>query len=561
MYMFCYQCQEASEGKACVAKGNCGKTEDIAKAQDLLMFIAKGVSVFTVKARDLGIENIQADNFVIESLCTTITNANFDKDLIYDKVRQGLKLKWQVKKQLTEAGVKFNGDIGWFKNMLSFWGLAKKEKQFYLPDAAVWHATDIKVFEGKGSQVGVLSTKDEDIRSLREFLIYGLKGLAANVKRAENLVDKQDKFHAFIQKALVITLDNAQEIDDLLALVLECGKYGAEIMELLEKINVSNYGVPEITKVNTEVGIKPGILVAGNNFKDLDELLKQTEDKDIDIYTHGDMLMANCYPKFKKYKNLIGNYGNSWWKQNEEFESFKGPVIVTSSCLMPPLPSYKDRLFTTGAVAYPGTVVIPHSNDGSPKDFTAIIEKAKTCQSPIQIGKGEIESGYGHDQSDIIKNKIKEAVKCEKLKRIVVIAGEDGRSANREYYTKAAEELPDDAVILTAGCVKYRFNKLISGYIGDLPKVVDFGQCNDIYLLASMIMKLKEELEAEGVKEIPITFNYSWYSQESIIVLLSLLHLNFKNINIGPSFPAFMSKKIMKSFADEFELRNIPSCN
>lgn len=562
MSMFCYQCQETAKGKGCTIKGVCGKDEETAKSQDLLLYVCKGLATLNMKARALGIPNREADIFIMDSLFTTITNANFDKDLIYDKVRSGLNLRLRVKKQLMEAGLKLEPDKGWFKKTLSFWGLAKREQEIHLPDSAVWFATDIKVFEGKAGHVGVLSTENEDIRSLKELLIYGLKGLAAYAKHAENLGYTLDELHDFTQKALVATLDDAMEGEELTAeqltvLVLECGEYGFKAMELLDTANTSTFGNPEMTKVSIGVGTNPGILVSGHDLKDLEELLKQTDGIGIDIYTHGEMLPANYYPELKKYNHLVGNYGSSWWKQNEEFESFNGPILMTTNCIIPPKDSYKHRIYTTGMTGFPGVLHIPDAPLGEAKDFSQIIDQAKTCQPPMALENGEIVGGFAHKQVVDLSDKIVEAVKNGAIKRFFVMAGCDGRSPSRNYYTEFAEKLPKDTIILTAGCAKYRYNKLNLGNINGIPRVLDAGQCNDSYSLALIALKLKEAFGLDDINKLPISYNIAWYEQKAVIVLLALLYLGVKNIHLGPTLPAFLSSNVAKILVKDFGITGI----
>lgn len=557
MSMFCYQCQEAAGGKGCTMKGICGKTQEAANAQDLLIYICKGIAVYSVKAREMGIINRDADQFIVNSLLVASTNANFDKDIIYDSVRRGLRIKFDVKQQLSNAGVKFRGDIGWFRKTLSFWGLAKREKEINMPDAATWFATDIKVFEGKASQVSILTTENEDIRSLRELLIYGLKGLAEYTKQAENLGYAKDEIHSFIQKALVATLDNTVEAPQLMALILECGKCGVDAMDLLDRANTLSYGDPEITKVNTGVSNRPGILVSGNDLKDLEELLKQTEGKGVDIYTHSEMLPANCYPGLKKYGHLAGNYGNAWWKQNEEFGSFNGPILMAGSCLAVPKDSYSDRLYTTGAAGYPGVKHITDAPEGEHKDFSEMIEQAKACQPPVEIENGEIVGGFGHSQLYTMEDRIEEAVKSGAIKRFFVMAGSDGRAKSRSYYTDFVKGLPKDTVVLTAGCAKFRYNKLNLGAIDGIPRIIDAGQCNDLYSIVLMVQKLKEAFRLDDINKLPVSYNIAWFDQKSVIMLLALLYLGIKNIHLGPTLPAFLSPNVAKILNKDFGIDGI----
>ncbi|MGH4124579.1 MAG: hydroxylamine reductase [Clostridium sp.] len=561
MSMFCYQCQEAANCKGCTVKGVCGKTEDLAKAQDLLIYITKGISVYSVRARDNGIVNKEVDNFIMESLFATITNANFDKNIFIQRIRKGLSLRQEIKGQLIKAGVKLSDkgeNASWLSKILNTFGFGKEE-ELNVPDAAVWFSNDLKAFDEKAGKVGVLSTENEDIRSLRELLTYGLKGMAAYVKHADNLGYEEDGLHAFTQKGLASTLDDSLGVDELVALVLECGKYGVSAMALLDKANTSSYGNPEITKVNIGVKNKPGILISGHDLKDMEELLKQTEGTGVDIYTHSEMLPANYYPAFKKYKHLVGNYGNAWWKQNQEFESFNGPILMTTNCIVTPKASYKDRIYTTGVTGFAGVKHIADGINGKPKDFSSIIEQAKKCAAPKEIEKGEIVGGFAHNQVIALADKIVDAVKTGAIKRFFVMAGCDGRMKSRDYYTDFAEKLPRDAVILTAGCAKYKYNKLNLGDIGGIPRVLDAGQCNDSYSLVVIALKLKEVFGLEDINELPISYNIAWYEQKAVIVLLALLHLGVKKIRLGPTLPAFLSPNVVNVLVDNFGIAGITS--
>jgi hydroxylamine reductase len=557
--MFCYQCQEAANCKGCTVKGVCGKTENLAKAQDLLIYITKGISVFSVRARENGIVNKKVDNFIMESLFATITNANFDTNVFITRIREGLSLREEVKQQLLKAGIKLSDkgeNSNWLKKIFNTFGFGKEE-ELNLPDAAVWFSNDLKAFDEKAGKVGVLSTENEDIRSLRELLTYGLKGLAAYAKHANNLGYDEDGLHAFTQKGLASTLDDSLSVDELVALVLECGKYGVDAMALLDKANTSSYGNPEITKVNIGVKNKSGILISGHDLKDMEELLKQTEGTGIDIYTHSEMLPANYYPAFKKYKHLVGNYGNAWWKQNQEFESFNGPILMTTNCIVTPKASYKNRIYTTGVTGFEGVKHIEDGLDGKPKDFSAIIKQAKKCKAPVEIENGEIVGGFAHNQVIALADKIVDAVKTGAIKRFFVMAGCDGRMKSRDYYTEFAQKLPKDAVILTAGCAKYKYNKLDLGDIGGIPRVLDAGQCNDSYSLVVIALKLKEVFGLDDINELPISYNIAWYEQKAVIVLLALLHLGVKNIHLGPTLPAFLSPNVVKVLVDNFGIAGI----
>ncbi|HPE58665.1 MAG TPA: hydroxylamine reductase, partial [Bacteroidales bacterium] len=460
--MFCYQCQETAKGTGCTIKGVCGKTSDVANLQDLLMFVLKGISIYSTEARKLGYEDREINKFIFDGLFTTITNANFDRQVFVNRVRKGLELREKIKNKLLELGGKL---------------------PVTTHESATWFADDEAAFEEKSTSVGVLSTKNEDIRSLREMITYGLKGLAAYTEHAFNLDQENPELYNFMQRALAATTDDSLSADDLVALTLETGKYGVEGMALLDKANTTRYGNPEITKVNIGVGKNPGILISGHDLRDMEDLLKQTEGTGIDVYTHSEMLPANYYPAFKKYKHFVGNYGSSWWKQKEEFETFNGPVLFTTNCIVPPSKNatYTHRIFTTGAAGYPGSKHIPDRINGGMKDFSEIIEMAKTCKPPVEIEKGEIIGGFAHNQVIQLADKIVDAVKSGAIRKFFVMAGCDGRFKERAYYTEFAEKLPKDTVILTAGCAKYRYNKLPLGDINGIPRVLDAGQCNDSY--------------------------------------------------------------------------------
>ncbi len=563
MSMFCYQCQEAANCKGCTIKGVCGKTENLAKAQDLLIYITKGISVYSVRARENGIINNKVDNFIMESLFATITNANFDRNVFIERIREGLKLREEVKEQLVKAGIKLSDkgeNSNWLKKIFNTFGFGKEE-ELNLPDAAVWFSNNLKEFDEKAGKVGVLSTQNEDVRSLRELLIYGLKGMAAYAKHANNLGYNDEGLHAFTQKGLASTLNDNLSVDELVALVLECGKYGVDAMALLDKANTSSYGNPELTKVNIGVKTNPGILISGHDLKDMEELLKQTEGSGIDIYTHSEMLPANYYPAFKKYKHLVGNYGNAWWKQNQEFESFNGPILMTTNCIVTPKDSYKDRLYTTGVTGFEGVKHIADGINGKAKDFSSIIKQAKKCAPPKEIENGEIVGGFAHNQVIALADKVVEAVKTGAIKRFFVMAGCDGRMKSRDYYTEFAEKLPKDAVILTAGCAKYKYNKLNLGDIGGIPRVLDAGQCNDSYSLVVIALKLKEVFGLDDINELPISYNIAWYEQKAVIVLLALLHLGVKNIHLGPTLPAFLSANVAKVLVDNFGIAGITNAD
>lgn len=527
--MFCYQCQETAGCKGCTMVGVCGKQPDVAAMQDLLVYVSKGLSAVTTALRKAGQPVPAAVNHLITlNLFTTITNANFDKQAIMARIRATLDTKAEL--------------------------LAKLGDTANLPEAALWDGAGD--WDAKAKQVGVLSTENEDIRSLRELITYGLKGLSAYSKHANALLKDDEDTDAFLQRALAATLDDSLTADDLVALTMETGKYGVAGMALLDAANTAAYGNPEITRVSIGVGKNPGILVSGHDLRDLEMLLEQTQGTGVDVYTHSEMLPAHYYPAFKKYPNFVGNYGNAWWKQKEEFESFHGPILMTTNCIVPPKDSYKDRLYTTGAAGYPGCKHIP-GGIGEPKDFSALIEQAKTCPPPAQIETGEIVGGFAHAQVLALADKIVEEVKSGTIKKFVVMAGCDGRARSREYYTEFAKALPGDTVILTAGCAKYKYNKLDLGDIGGIPRVLDAGQCNDSYSLAVIALKLKEVFGLEDINDLPIIYNIAWYEQKAVIVLLALLYLGVKNIHLGPTLPAFLSPNVAKVLVDNFGIAGI----
>ena len=527
--MFCYQCQETAGCTGCTRVGVCGKQPDVAAMQDLLVYVTKGLSAVTTALRAQG-EAVEGEinHLITLNLFTTITNANFDKEAIEARIRDTLAVKEKL--------------------------LAQVEHKDQLPLAALWDGTGS--WEAKAAQVGVLSTENEDIRSLRELITYGLKGLSAYSKHANALLQDDGEVDAFLQRALAATLDDSLSADDLVALTMETGKYGVQGMALLDKANTQAYGNPQITKVSIGVGKNPGILVSGHDLRDLEMLLEQTQGTGVDVYTHSEMLPAHYYPAFQKYPNFVGNYGNAWWKQKEEFEAFHGPILMTTNCIVPPKDSYKDRLYTTGAAGYPGCKHIP-GGIGEKKDFSALIEHAKKCEPPQEIERGEIVGGFAHAQVLALADKIVEAVQSGAIKKFVVMAGCDGRAKSREYYTEFAKALPQDAVILTAGCAKYKYNKLDLGDIGGIPRVLDAGQCNDSYSLAVIALKLKEVFGLEDINQLPIIYNIAWYEQKAVIVLLALLYLGVKNIHLGPTLPAFLSPNVAKVLVDNFGIAGI----
>ena len=530
--MFCYQCQETAGCSGCTRVGVCGKQPDVAAMQDLLVYATKGISAVTTTLRQEGVAIQPAVNHMITlNLFTTITNANFSKEAIIARIQETLSEKDLLLSKLTNIDA--------------------------LPEAALWNGS-VEEFDTKAAAVGVLSTENEDIRSLRELITYGLKGLSAYSKHANVLLQDNEEIDAFMQRALAATLDDSLSADDLIALTLETGKYGVDGMALLDNANTSTYGNPEITKVNIGVGTRPGILVSGHDLRDLEMLLKQAQGSGVDVYTHSEMLPAHYYPAFKKYPNFVGNYGNAWWRQKEEFESFHGPILMTTNCIVPPKDSYKDRLYTTGAAGYPGCKHIS-GEIGEEKDFSAIIEQAKHCAAPEEIERGEIIGGFAHNQVLALADDIVTAVKSGAIRKFVVMAGCDGRMKSRNYYTDFAKALPKDTVILTAGCAKYKYNKLNLGDIGGIPRVLDAGQCNDSYSLAVIALKLKEVFGLEDINELPIIYNISWYEQKAVIVLLALLYLGVKNIHLGPTLPAFLSPNVTKVLVDNFGIAGIES--
>ena len=528
--MFCYQCQETAGCTGCTMSGVCGKKPDVAAMQDLLVYTTKGLSAVTTAVRaEGGTISTNVNHLITLNLFTTITNANFDKEMIIARIRETLLIKDELLATLGDTSV--------------------------LPEAALWNGPESE-FASKAAGVGVLSTEDEDIRSLRELITYGLKGLSAYSKHANALLQDNEEIDAFLQRALASTLDDTLTAEALTALALETGKYGVEGMALLDQANTQSYGNPEITKVNIGVGSRPGILVSGHDLRDLEMLLEQTQGTGIDVYTHSEMLPAHYYPAFKKYSNFIGNYGNAWWKQKEEFESFHGPILMTTNCIVPPKDSYRDRLYTTGAAGYPGCKHIP-GEIGEKKDFSVLIEHAKKYAPPAKLEQGEIIGGFAHAQVLALADKIVDAVKSGAIRKFVVMAGCDGRAKSRNYYTDFAKALPKDTVILTAGCAKYKYNKLDLGDIGGIPRVLDAGQCNDSYSLAVIALKLKEVFGLDDINDLPIVYNIAWYEQKAVIVLLALLYLGVKNIHLGPTLPAFLSPNVAKILTENFGIAGI----
>ncbi|MDN5304612.1 MAG: hydroxylamine reductase [Fusobacteriaceae bacterium] len=535
--MFCYQCQEAAKGTGCDIKGVCGKEAPVADIQDMLIFVLKGISYVSSVLREveeLPEHNI-VDEYVTTSLFTTITNANFDEEALFDRVKAGIELRNSLIKIATDKGIE----------LVDY-------------DQVTWNPANDEEIKEKAKNVGVMDTENEDIRSLRELVTYGLKGMAAYLEHANNLKFENKEINKFMQKALADLLNDELGADELTALTLETGKYGVEAMALLDKANTSTFGNPEITKVNIGVRNNPAILISGHDLNDMEQLLEQTKGTGVDVYTHSEMLPANYYPKFKEYEHFVGNYGNAWWKQTEEFESFNGPILFTTNCIVPPKANatYKDKIFTTGAAGLAGATHIVADENGK-KDFTPIIELAKKCKPPVEIEKGEIVGGFAHNQVLALADKVVDAVKQGAIKKFVVMAGCDGRMNSRNYYTEFAKELPDNTVILTAGCAKYRYNKLDLGDIGGIPRVLDAGQCNDSYSLAVIALKLKEVFGLEDINELPIFYNIAWYEQKAVIVLLALLYLGVKNIHLGPTLPAFLSPNVANVLVENFGIAGI----
>ena len=527
--MFCFQCQETAGGKGCTVQGVCGKKPDVAEMQDLLVYVTKGLGAVTTALRAAGKKvSVETNHRITMNLFVTITNANFDREAIMDVIEESLALKAQLLREL--------GDVS------------------SLPAAAQWTGARAD-FAAKAKTVGVLATENEDVRSLRELTMYGLKGLSAYMEHANALGYEDEAVDAFLQSALAKLLDDSLDGDALTALVLETGKWGVAGMALLDKANTESYGNPEISKVKLGVGSRPGILISGHDLKDLERLLEQTKGTGVDVYTHGEMIPAHYYPKFKKYDNLVGNYGNAWWQQKEEFEKFNGPILMTTNCVVPPKDSYKDRLFTTAAVGVEGCTHIPLVN--GEKDFTPVIECAKKCAPPTELETGEIVGGFAHEQVFAVADKVVEAVRSGAIKKFVVMAGCDGRMKSREYYADFAEALPKDTVILTAGCAKYKYIKKNLGDIGGIPRVLDAGQCNDSYSLALIALKLKEVFGLDDVNKLPVVYNIAWYEQKAVIVLLALLHLGVKNIHLGPTLPAFLSPNVAKVLVETFGIGGI----
>jgi len=525
--MFCYQCQETLKNQGCRVNGICGKKGNTANLQDLLIYVAKGISVV---AERCGTVDKEVGHYVAKALFTTITNVSFDDDRLIDIIKQGLALRDEIKDKYNVVGD--------------------------LHDSAVWNTETKDEFLKKAETVGVLATENEDVRSLRELLIYGLKGIAAYADHAAILGFEDQSVFDYLIEGIVSTTKDLS-VDEMIAKVLKAGEVAVSAMAILDKANTETYGNPEISEVNIGVGKNPGILISGHDLKDMQELLEQTKGTGVDVYTHGEMLPANYYPAFKKYDHFIGNYGNSWWLQDKEFDTFNGPILMTTNCIVPPKDSYRDRVFTTGVAAFPGVKHIADRKAGGVKDFSEVIEMARECQAPTEIETGKIVGGFAHNQVLALADKVVDAVKSGAIKKFVVMAGCDGRQKGRSYYTEFAEKLPKDTIILTAGCAKYRYNKLDLGDIGGIPRILDAGQCNDCYSLAVIALKLKEVFELDDINELPIVYNVAWYEQKAVAVLLALLHLGVKNIRLGPTLPAFLSPSVVKVLVENFGIGGV----
>ena len=535
--MFCFQCQETAKGTGCTIQGVCGKKAETSRWQDLLLGVARGVAAISDALRNAGIKtNQEVGDYIVDALFATITNANFDDQAILNKVDNGVR----IKRELLALAKENNVVLPNYQEVN--WGGEKAD------------------YEAEGDREGVLRTENEDLRSLKELTVLGLKGMAAYYEHAARLNERNEEIIAFIEKALAIVSNPEADMDTLLATVMETGKFGVDAMALLDKANTQAYGNPELTKVNIGTGSRPGILISGHDLKDIEQLLEQTEGTGVDVYTHGEMLPAHYYPQLKKYKHLVGNYGNAWWKQKEEFETFNGPIVFTTNCIVPPSPkaSYKDRVFTTNATGFPGWKHILADENGH-KDFSEVIEIAKTCEAPTAIEQGEIIGGFAHAQVFALADQVVEAVKSGAIRKFVVMSGCDGRMKSRDYYTEFAAQLPKDTVILTSGCAKFKYNKLNLGDINGIPRVLDAGQCNDSYSWAVVALKLKEIFGANDINDLPIEFNIAWYEQKAVIVLLALLYLGIKNIHIGPTLPAFVSPNVLNVLVENFGLGGITS--
>jgi len=526
--MFCYQCQETAKGTGCTIAGVCGKKEDTANLQDLLVFALKGIAVVAVEAQKQGKLEDATGLFVCQGLFATITNANFDNTRITALIKEAF-----AKRDALKLATGFTGN----------------------QDCVTWNGSEAE-FAAKAKEVGVLSQPNEDVRSLRELLIYGLKGMAAYTEHAAMLGFEKKEIYEFMVSALASTTQELT-VDEMISQVLKCGEVAVTAMALLDEANTTKYGNPEITRVNIGVRTNPGILISGHDLHDMEDLLEQTTGTGVDVYTHSEMLPANYYPAFKKYPHFVGNYGNAWWQQDKEFASFNGPILMTTNCIVPVKDAYKDRIYTTGMAGWPGAVHIPERQKGGRKDFSAIIAQAKTCQPPVEIEKGEIVGGFAHHQVMALADKVVEAVKSGAIKRFVVMAGCDGRHTGRNYFTEVAKELPKDTVILTAGCAKYRYNKLELGDIGGIPRVLDAGQCNDSYSLAYIALQLKQVFGLDDINDLPISYDIAWYEQKAVVVLLALLFLGVKHIRLGPTLPGFLSPNVAKVLVENFDIKPI----
>ena len=536
--MFCFQCQETAKNQGCTVKGVCGKPEETANLQDLLIYVCKGISVYGEKLNEMGTVDRKAAHFICKALFTTITNVAWDDDIIIDSIKEGLKVREAVKEKV---------------------GTAVSDA---LPDCAMWHSDSKEeiLAKAKADEVRITAVENDDVRSLRELLVIGCKGIAAYADHAAILGYEKDDIYGFLMKALASTTKDLS-VDDMVSMVMKAGEMAVNTMAVLDEANTGTYGHPEVTEVNIGVRNNPGVLISGHDLKDMEELLKQTEGTGVDVYTHGEMLPANYYPAFKKYTHFVGNYGGSWWHQNEEFESFHGPIILTTNCLIPIKKdnTYLDRLFTTGVVSYSGAKHIADRVEGGAKDFSPVVELAGKCQPPKEIESGKIVGGFAHNQVLALADKVVDAVKSGAIKRFVVMAGCDGRQQTRNYFTELAENLPKDTVILTAGCAKYRYNKLNLGNIGEIPRVLDAGQCNDSYSLAVIALKLKEAFGLDNINELPISYDIAWYEQKAVTVLLALLHLGVKGIRLGPTLPAFLSPNVANVLVEKFDIKPIGS--
>ena len=559
MSMFCFQCQEAAKGTGCTVKGVCGKDESTAKLQDLLIYDMKGIAVLAKSLKMAGVEvDMSVGLFLAQGLFTTITNANFDNASLESWIKKSQVIKAKLKKQFNSMNPSEEKTSIWEKLMQFLGGDKKQSASEQLHHSALWFSADRSLFQEKAATVGVLATENEDVRSLRELLILGLKGIGAYAEHAAVLGVEKKEIYDFVIEGLASTTEELS-VEEMVALVLKAGECAVTTMAALDSANTSAYGNPEITQVKLGVEENPGILISGHDLKDMEELLIQTQGTGVDVYTHGEMLPAHYYPAFKKYDHLKGNYGSSWWHQNQDFESFNGPILMTTNCIIPIKESntYKKRMYTTAMAGYPGVTHIPERVNGKPKDFSAIIEQAKGCKPPEEIENGTIVGGFAHDQVLALADKVVDAVKSGAIKRFIVMAGCDGRQKGRNYFTEVAQNLPQDAVILTAGCAKYRYNKLNLGDIGGIPRVLDAGQCNDSYSLAVIALKLKEVFELEDINDLPISFDIGWYEQKAVAVLLALLHLGVKGIRLGPTLPAFISPAVLNVLVENFNIKPI----